>query len=181
MLKALALLLFIAGIVSFAYFVNEQTQDWADINTIIVRENIITNNETQETKSTLRLNLQDQSPKIEFVSATEYTKGDGNGSTIVKLVDWRGDKINTTCWEKILYPDKTTFTEWTTMTQHWEYGNYYMNFVVPEPLGIYDQEVRCLVGSKNISIGKGFHVSNISNIVTSKIDELKVDHMTVMS
>ena len=178
MLKFIAAMLFIAGVVSFAYFVNEQTATWPSVENVIQYDNEVIDNVT---RPTIKLNLQDQSPKIEFVSATEYTKGDGNGSTIVKLVNWRGDKINTTCWEKVLYPDKTTYIEWMEMTQHWEYGNYYINFVVPEPLGIYDQEVRCAVGSKNISIGKGFHVGNISNVVTNAIDDLKVDHMSVMS
>jgi hypothetical protein len=120
-------------------------------------------------------------PNLEFVSATEYTKGDGNGSTIVKLTDWKGDKINTSCYEKILYPDKTTYIDWTLMTQQWIYGNYYMDFVIPEPLGVYDQEVNCYISGKNISIGKGFHVGNLSNIITSKTNELQVDDMSMVT
>lgn len=124
----------------------------------------------------LQFNL-NRDPKLSFVSATEYTKGDGTGSTIIKLVDWRGNWINTTCYEEILYPNKSIYISWTEMNQHPEYSNYYMDFAVPEPLGIYDQEVRCLVGNKNVSLGKGFHVSNISNVIESKIDSLRQDIM----
>lgn len=119
-------------------------------------------------------------PNLEFVSATEYLLGDGSGATIIKLTDHKGDNINTTCWEKILYPDKSTYMDWAVMTQQWEYGNYYMDFAVPETLGIYDQEVRCLVGSKNVSLGKGFHVGNQTQMMQSKVDELKVDYMQAM-
>lgn len=119
----------------------------------------------------------DTSPKLSFVSATEYTSGDGYGSTIIKLIDWRGNFINTTCYEEILYPNKSIYISWTLMTPHTEYSNYYMDFDVPEPLGIYDQEVRCEVSNRNISLGKGFHVGNISNIVKSEIDSLKRDIM----
>jgi hypothetical protein len=111
------------------------------------------------------------------VSETEYSLKDGIGSTIIKLSDYKGDKINTTCWEKILYPDKSTYIDWSEMSQHLEYSNYYFNFDIPDIIGIYDQEVRCLVSSKNISLGKGFHVSNITNV----IDELKQDVMTVVT
>ena len=161
------------------YYVNNYTNEWPSIESILNIGNTPIN---KTTKPILKINLPDsQSPKLEFVSATEYTKGDGNGSTIIKLIDWRGNKINTTCYEKVLYPNKTTYIDWTIMTQHWEYGNYYMDFIVPEALGIYDQEVRCEISNKNISIGKGFHVSNISNVVTSSVQELRVDRMSVMS
>jgi len=178
MIKTLVIsfLLFALLMTGLAYIITEETKTF------------IANNVTNETLISptsiapkISIDLGDRAPSLEFVSATEYTKGDGTGSTIVKLIDWRGDKINTTCWEKILYPNKTTLIEWTDMTQHWEYGNYYMDFAVPEELGIYDQEVRCYVSNKNISIGKGFHVSNISNVVTENIDDLKVDNMQVWS
>ena len=178
MIKPILIIVFIGLIATFAYLVNEQTESWPELNSVITLENKTINDVT---RPTIKIDTQDRSPKLSFVSATEYTKGDGNGSTIVKLIDWRGDKINTTCWETILYPDKTTYVDWTEMKQYWEYGNYYMNFVVPETLGIYDQEVRCYVSNKNISIGKGFHVGNLSGVVDSNIDELKVDRMTVMS
>jgi hypothetical protein len=119
----------------------------------------------------------DRRPLLQFVSETEYTFGDGNGSTIVKLTDFKGDRINTTCFEKILYPNKSTYVDWTLMTQHWEYGNYYMNFNLPDTIGIFDQEVRCLVGNKNLSLGKGFHMSNITKMVEKDVNELKQDVM----
>lgn len=120
----------------------------------------------------------DRRPLLQFVSETEYTFGDGQGSTIVKLTDFKGDKINTTCYEKILYPDKSTYIDWTVMTQHWEYGNYYFNFNLPVIIGIYDQEVRCIVSNKNLSLGKGFHLSNITNTINTNVDSLKQDVMT---
>lgn len=173
----ISILMFALLMTGLAYLVTEETKVYMANNNS--NETLITPTPVESSK--LKINIGDKTPKLEFVSATEYTKGDGNGSTIVKLIDWRGNKINTTCWETILYPNKTIYIGWTEMIQHWEYGNYYMDFVVPEPLGIYDQEVRCYVSNKNISIGKGFHVSNISNIVTSSIDDLKVDRMQVWS
>jgi len=123
-----------------------------------------------------------QEPVFQFVSATEYQIGDTNGSTIIKLADYRGDKINTTCWEKILYPDKSTYIEWSEMIWHSEYSNYYLNFDIPSVVGIYDQEVRCIVNNKNISLGKGFHVSNISNIIqTNIVNDLRDDMMVIVS
>lgn len=175
-LTVIGILLFIFFIGTAAYYINEGTKNWEDIDNFLVKETVVVDNVSIPK---IKLDFSDRAPVLEFVSATEYTKGDGNGSTIVKLIDWRGDKINTTCYEKILFPDKSTYVDWTLMTQHWEYGNYYMNFVVPEPLGIYDQEVRCLVGSKNISIGKGFHVGNLTGVIEANTK--KVDIMSVMS
>jgi hypothetical protein len=180
--KAIFLLLMIGIVVGFGYYVNEQTKNWPSLGVVLGKENITINNNIKATivaKPAIDLNS-NQIPSLEFVSQTEYTQGDGNASTIVKLIDWKGDKINTSCWELVLYPDKTTLFDWTPMIQQWTYGNYYLTFPVPTALGEYDQEVRCYVSSKNISIGKGFHVSNISTNVNAKIDSLKQDVMTVI-
>jgi hypothetical protein len=71
------------------------------------------------------------------------------------------------------------------MTQQWEYGNYFSNFTLPTIVGIYDQEVRCLVNNKNISIGKGFHIGNLTNtiqkIVDTKATELENDQMSMVT
>jgi hypothetical protein len=119
--------------------------------------------ETQDntSKVQIKLNTQNMQPNMVFVSETEYDFFDKNGSTIIKLTDWKGDFIPTTCWETILYPDKSTYLYWRNMTIQPEYNNYYLNWNVPqygEPLGNYDQEVRCLVSNKNISLGKAFHL-----------------------
>ena len=178
MLKAIFLLLMIGILIGFGYYVNEQTKDWPSLGMVLGTENY-TEPIGNFSKSILTLNM-NQAPQFEFVSQTEYTQSDGNASTIVKLIDWKGDKINTTCWETVLYPDKTTYLGWTTMIQQWTYGNYYLTFNLPSQLGEYDQEVRCFVSSKNISIGKGFHVSNITPNVNTQIDSLKQDIMTVV-
>lgn len=176
-LFGLFIIAFLIGVGGFAYYVNEKTQNWGSLDTLF-----LTNEPINTTTPKLNFNfLQNTAPTLEFVSATEYSRGDGTGSTIVKLTDWKGDKINTTCYEQIFYPDKSIYVNWTVMLQHWEYGNYYMDFNVPLVLGIYDQEVRCYVGGKNISIGKGFHVGNLTDMINSNTDELKVDMMTVDS
>ena len=178
MIKGILLTLLMIATVGFSFFIGMNIDSLDDLKLLIDSPEEVEKVEVAQPKLNLGLNT---APNLEFVSATEYTKGDGNGSTIIKLIDWRGEKINTTCWETILFPNKTMYVDWTIMTQHWEFGNYYMNFPVPEPLGIYDQEVRCIVSNKNISIGKGFHVGNISNIVEDKADMLRVDRMSVMS
>jgi len=155
---------------AFGYFGIRYVKDYVDN----VFSSLVKNN--TQNKPQLIIN-NDKNPVISFVSETEYSLKDGSGSTIIKLVDYKGDKINTTCWEKILYPDKTTYIDWSEMTSHMEYSNYYFNFNIPDIIGIYDQEVRCLVNNKNISLGKGFHVSNITNV----IDELKQDVMVVVT
>jgi hypothetical protein len=120
--------------------------------------------------------------EMSFVSQTEYTFSDTKGSTIIKLVGNNGEKINTTCYEEILYPDKSIYIAWSPMTQHWVYGNYYMDFSLPTIAGIYDQEVRCLVNNKNISIGKGFHMSNITNMIGTIVeDKIQNSQQDVMS
>jgi hypothetical protein len=123
----------------------------------------------------------DRQPQISFVSATEYISGDRKGATIIKLEDYKGNKINTTCRESILYPNKTTYIGWSLMSYMSSYGNYYLDFTVPiSPIGEYDQEVRCFVNNKNISIGKGFHLGNTSAIV-QKIIQDNVPHIDIMS
>jgi hypothetical protein len=135
-----------------------------------------------EKSSIIKLITPDTTPNLQFVSETEYQFGDGSGATIIKLTDHKGDKINTTCWEQILYPDKSVYVSWTSMIQQWEYGNYYMNFALPSSIiGIYDQEVRCLVSSKNVSLGKGFHLGNLTNVIDTKINTLKQDQFVSMS
>lgn len=122
-------------------------------------------------KPKLQINLPDRQPQISFVSSTEYLLDyDTLGGTIIKLTDWKGDFINTICYETILYPDKSTYLGWQSMIQQPEHGNYYINFTVPDFEGIYDMEIRCLVQNKNISVGKGFHVS--ANFVNSSFNEL---------
>jgi len=151
---------------------------WNTVDDLKVRVNSLTENTTPK----LSYSFSSLStPTFEFVSSTEYTRGDGNGSTIIKLLDYKGNNINTTCYEKILYPDKSVYIDWSVMTQHWEYGNYYLNFAVPLTIGIYDQEVRCLVSNKNLSLGKGFHVGNLTDMIENKIDS-KIDelHQDVM-
>ena len=186
MLKFIAVfvsIIFIVMIFGIGYVVMNSDK-WPNpdtlVNQIVERLQSSQQINTTPTKSTIAIDI-DTKPKFEFVSSTEYTMGDGNGSTIVKLVDWKGEKINTTCWELIQYPNKTIYVDWTIMTQDWTYGNYYMNFVVPTTLGIYDQEARCLVGNKNISLGKGFHVGNITNMVANDVNELKQDIMTMVT
>lgn len=132
-------------------------------------ESYIFPEQKNETQKKVQIKVPNTEPNLMFVSATEYSQYDSIGGTIVKLLDFKNDKINTTCWEKILYPDKSTYMDWTQMNQQWEYGNYYINFSIPSIQGIYDQEVRCIVGNKNISLGKGFHVgeSNATDIILS--------------
>jgi hypothetical protein len=129
---------------------------------------------SQEKPITLSL---DRSPNLVFVSQTEYEIGDGTGSTIVKLTDYKADKIDTVCWEQIMYPNKSIYIDWLPMVQQLNYSNYYMDFPIPSVVGIYDQEVRCEVSNKNISIGKGFHVGNL----TPKLEELRQANMVAMS
>jgi len=117
-----------------------------------------------ESKIQIKINNPaNQQPRFEFVSGTEYLAYDDKGGTIVKLVDFLGNRINTTCYEIILNPDKSVFMDWKKMEQHWEYGNYFINFTTPNSEGIYDMEVKCWVSGKNLSIGKGFHVSNANS------------------
>lgn len=134
-----------------------------------------------EQSKIVQLVLPDRQPELIFVSSTEYIIGDSSGSTIIKLNDFRGDKINTTCWESILYPDKTVYIDWSVMTYQPEYGNYYFDFPMGSIIGTYDQEVKCLVSNKNISIGKGFHLGNETAVIESKVNALRQDQFTSMS
>lgn len=138
------------------------------IGFIVIAYGLTANLETPKNESKkiqIKLNnpIESQLPNLEFVSGTEYTAYDDKGGTIVKLTDFLGNRINTTCYEIILNPDKSVFLDWVLMQQQWEYGNYFINFTTPNTEGIYDMEVRCFVSTKNISIGKGFHVSNANS------------------
>ena len=143
-----------------------------------VKENVLV---PVRDKPRISITAPDTTPVLQFVSSTEYSIEDGNGATIIKLNDYKGDKINTTCWETILYPDKSVYIGWTEMTPQLEFSNYYFNFPVPQVIGVYDQEVRCLISNKNISLGKGFHVSNLTGVIDKRIDTLKPDIMMVMN
>lgn len=120
---------------------------------------------------------QDKSPQEEqadlsFVSSTEYTSHDTNGSTIVKLRDSHNNFINTTCWETILYPDRSVYFPTTEMYQDLFYGEYFMNFEIPNITGVYSQEVVCVYKNKNISQAKAFHISVLGDRILSSTNSL---------
>lgn len=116
----------------------------------------------------------DKGVKIEFISSTEYfLPKDQNGSTILKLRDNNNDFINTSCFLTILFPDRTVYLTETLMSQDFVYGEYFLNWEIPESqLGVYSQEVKCLIKNKNVSIAKSFHVSNITNILLASDNSL---------
>lgn len=128
-------------------------------------------------KPQIKLNLPNTQPRLEFVSATEYTIYDNQGGTIIKLLDWLGNNINTNCYEQILYPNKTIYLDWTVMAYQINYSNYYLNWNVPRTEGIFDQEVKCWISGKNYSIGKGFHVGE-SNLTSEYYNSVYTESVT---
>lgn len=117
---------------------------------------------------------EDENVRLDFISGTEYNlPRDHNGSTIVSLRDNNNNFINTTCWNTILYPDRSVYQPETQMSQDGFYGTYYQHWQIPDDkLGIFQQDVKCFVKNKNISEGKGFHVSNITNVILASTNSL---------
>jgi len=120
---------------------------------------------------------------LTFISGTEYfLPRDSQGSTIVKLRDSKNNFINTSCFLVILYPNRTIYLSESEMLQDLTYGSYYLHWDVPDDrLGVYDQEVKCLVKNKNISSAKAFHVSNITNILIESNNNLNGTMKTILS
>lgn len=157
-----ALLLFV-----FAYFSSgfpEKYEKYENYNKIITPEKI------------------EEPTNLDFVSSTEYVlPRDHNGSTIVKLRDNKNDFINTSCYLTIVNPDRSIYLSSTLMSIDFTYGVYYRHWEVPEALGVFDQEVMCEVKGKNITQGKGFHVSNMTNILLRATESLNQSLQSILN
>src|SRR3989338_4855490 len=118
----------------------------------------------------------DDGVRMEFISSTEYVLGtptEHNGSTIVKLRNNNNDFINSSCFLTILFPDRAIYLSETLMSQDAVFGEYFLHWEIPESqLGVYSQEVKCLVKNKNVSSAKAFHVSNITNVLLASDNSL---------
>lgn len=114
--------------------------------------------------------------KLEFISGTEYLIGETpmhNGSTIINLRDSKNKFINTTCYLTIVQPDRTIYLPETIMLQDFAFSEYYKHWEVPQTmLGLFSQEVKCLVKNENISSSKAFHVANMTNILLTATNNL---------
>jgi hypothetical protein len=111
----------------------------------------------------------DFNPVLRFVSGTEYISGEF-GQVIIRLADSDGEPITgANCNATILYPDKSYFLLDFPLTTSSEPGNYYGEFTTPTITGIYEETVRCSVGSGNqqreLKISSSFHVSVALNFI----------------
>lgn len=113
--------------------------------------------------STLTEKTEAHNPKIQIVSSTQYIPFE-NAQIIARFLDFEYIEINTTCYAYVLYPDKSTFIN-QQMTASTPLGNYYITFVVPDTIGIYEYSVMCGVNGKNISGSKAFSVTSIANAI----------------
>lgn len=127
-------------------------------------------------------NLKDnEQVEISFVSSTEYTSKDSNGSTIVKLRDSHNNFVNTTCWETILYPNRTIYLQTTEMNQDLGFGEYWINFEISDTTGVYSQEVMCLYKNKNISSAKAFHISALGDRILNSTNNIRNSINTILN
>jgi len=107
-----------------------------------------------------------ESPKVDWVSHTEYWTSAGIGenesaSTIVRITDYRGEPFDiTSCKVTILYPNKTVYVENQSLSASGVAGNWYAQTRIPDATGTYEQKVACLYsGGKTLATAQSFHVN----------------------
>ncbi|OGO13827.1 MAG: hypothetical protein A2Y53_03625 [Chloroflexi bacterium RBG_16_47_49] len=110
--------------------------------------------------------------KLTYVSSTEYIATD-EGQTVVRLTDFRNNPLSATCYDTILYPNKTNFLTNTAMSADGQ-ANYYHTFTVPAQDGVYTTIVNCTYGSKEITNSKTFHVSLLNSAIQQRFDALNL-------
>lgn len=107
-------------------------------------------------------------PTLNMVSGTEYISGE-EGQVISRISDRNGNAIlGADCFATIFYPDKSYFLLERPMTQAPTSENYFLTFTTPTITGIYEYNVRCLIGGDEgteITTAKSFHVSPAYNII----------------
>jgi len=127
-------------------------------------------------------NFEGSTVLLKWISGTEYVlPRDHNGSSIVTLRDNQNDFINTSCFLTILFPNRSIYLEETLMNQDTFYGAYFLHWLVPESLGVFDQNVKCRVLNKNISSAKSFHISNATNVLLASTNSLNQTLNTILN
>jgi hypothetical protein len=124
---------------------------------------------------------EDEIPTLSWVSSTEYTTKDADGSTIVKIRDNHNNFINTSCLETILFPNRTVYLQETQMNQDFVYGEYFLDFAIPDTYGVYSQEVKCLFKDKNVSSAKAFHISLLGDKILASNNNLNQTLQTILN
>lgn len=148
------------GIISYEYTIGKPGDNSYDYEEVVQQEDLIEDEELVY---------------MSFVSGTEYSSGDTDGQTIITFRDFRNNFINTSCWETILYPNRSIYISETPMNQNVDFGTYYLDFGVGETIGNYQQDVKCLVNNRNVSNGKAYHVANLSRAIKTKILQAEVN------
>jgi len=105
-------------------------------------------------------------PVISFVSGTEYISGE-SGQVIVRISNRDGQAImGLNCTSIVLYPNKTYFLFEKAMHSSLVAGNYYISFITPTTVGIYEETVTCTSGKGGkYTTSSSFHVSLAMNLV----------------
>jgi hypothetical protein len=112
-------------------------------------------------------------PKITYISSTEYVSGD-SGQTIIRLTDFKGIAlIAASCYDTILYPNKTIFQLNASMSIDAQ-GNYYDIFTIPSQDGVYETTVVCELSNKEYSNSKTFHVSLLSEQLQARLSDINM-------
>ncbi len=100
-------------------------------------------------------------PLVSWVSHTEYWNDTGEVSTIVRLVDYKGEAFSIDgCTANILSPNGDYYIKDKPLQTSAVSGNWYRKDPHPKVPGTYEQEVTCRYGNgKTIVTAESFHVS----------------------
>lgn len=105
---------------------------------------------------------------LSMVSGTEYISGE-EGQIIVRLATDDGPITDAACNATLLYPDKSYVFIDKKMEETSVRGNYYVGFTTPSTEGVYEERIRCTVGSgeeqETLTTSDSFHVSPGLNLV----------------
>ncbi len=120
-------------------------------------------------------------PDLSMVSGTEYISGE-EGQVIIRLQDSAGNPLsNANCKVSLLYPDKSFFLLEQQMNPTSVPGNYYTAFITPSNEGVYEEHIKCNVGTKVLFVSSSFHVSTGLNLVAKIFEKQQEQYQKIIA
>jgi hypothetical protein len=104
--------------------------------------------------------------ELKFIDGAEYVMGDA-GKQVVQFFEGSNPLDNHQIEIKILYPNMTTFVDWTNMT-FLEDGIYYYDFTVPYTLDVYTSSAKGYKNGSTYYASHTFHVSRRMSAILAK-------------